>query len=152
MSTFSECRELSLSVVLCRHTTRRCLIVQDSLLEFMSNAPSDSGGDLPLAIWPLINSLNRDLTAPDDGWWSCRAPWLEVFLPLEVILEKIFVHWIFVVRISLLFEQIVICKQCYIKNAKLMCVLKFLKMHFFFIKTSEFFVNSDVNSLFYRKP
>ena len=38
-----------------------------------------------------------------------------------------------------------------LKNAKLMSVLKFLKMHFF-IKTSEFFVNCDVNSLFYRKP
>ena len=28
-----------------------CLIARDSFLEFVSNAPSDSDGDLPLAIW-----------------------------------------------------------------------------------------------------
>ena len=67
MSMFSECRELSLSVVLRCHITRRCLIMQDSLLEFMSNAPSDLDGDLPLVIWHLRDSLNLDLTAPDDG-------------------------------------------------------------------------------------
>ena len=60
------------------------------------------------------------------------APWLEVFLPLQMtpFVEKIFVHKMFIVRISLLFEQKVICKQCYIKSAKLMSVLKILKMHF----------------------
>ena len=63
-----------------------------------------------------------------------------------------FVHPIFVVRASMLFKQIVVCKQSYVKNAKLMSVSKFLEMQFF-NKTSEFFfANCDVNSLVYRKP
>ena len=130
MSTFSECREVPL--LLCCHATRRCLVMQDLLLEFLSNAPSDLGGDLPQAIWHLRDSMNLDLTAPDDGQWSCRAPCLEVFL-----VEKTFVRWIFIARISLLFEQIVICKQYYFKNAKIMSVLKFFE-NTVFNKTSEF--------------
>ena len=53
MSTFTGCRELSLSIVVSVVTLPKdvYLIVQDSLSEFMSNAPSDSDGDLPLAIW-----------------------------------------------------------------------------------------------------
>ena len=50
-------------------------------------------------------------------------------------------------RISMLFKQKVICKQGYLKNAKLMSVSKFLRMHPFFSKTSEF-VKRDVNSVF----
>ena len=73
MSTLSECRELSLSVALCCYTTRRCSILQDSLLKFLPNASSDSDGDLPLAVWLLRDSLNLDLTAPDDRQWS-RLP------------------------------------------------------------------------------
>ena len=47
-----------------------------------------------------------------------------------------FVHLMFFVRISLLFEQKVMCKQCYFKNAKLTSVLKFENS--FFSKTSFF--------------
>ena len=41
--------------------------MQDSLRESLSNALSDPDGDLPLAVWHLRDSLNLDLTAPDDG-------------------------------------------------------------------------------------
>ena len=44
----------------------------------------------------------------------------------------------------------VICKQSYVKNAKLTSVSKFLKMHLL-VKQANF-VKCDVNSLFYRKP
>ena len=64
--TLSGCRELSLCCV-AAIPEDVCLIMQDSLLEFMSNAPIDSDGDLPQAIWHLRDSLNLDLTAPDDG-------------------------------------------------------------------------------------
>ena len=61
------------------------------------------------------------------------APWLEVlFFPLEVTLfiEKVFCSLDIRRANFSAVEQIVICKQCYFKNAKLMSVLKFLKMHF----------------------
>ena len=67
MSMLSGCREVPLSVELCSHITIRCLIVQDLLLEFLSNAPSDLGGDLPQDVWPLRDSLNLDWTSPNDG-------------------------------------------------------------------------------------
>ena len=55
----------------------------------------------------------------------------------DSVVEKIFVHRIFVVRISLLFKQIVICKQGYFKNAKAYVCLEILK-NAFFVKASEF--------------
>ena len=73
MSTFSGCRELSLSVVLCCHTTRRSSFYRPMPL-------SDPDGDLPQVVWPLRDSPNLDLTAPDDGQWSCLPLWLEVLL------------------------------------------------------------------------
>ena len=43
-----------------------CLIVCDRLLKFMSSAPSDSDGDLPLAIQNFRrDSLHIGLTSPD---------------------------------------------------------------------------------------
>ena len=68
MSMFTGCQKLSLPIVVSVATLPKdvCLIIHDSFSEFMSNAPSDSDGDLPLAIWPLRDSLNLDLTAPDD--------------------------------------------------------------------------------------
>ena len=55
MSMFIGYGELLLSIVVSVATLPEdvCLIVRDSLLEFIVNAPSDSGGDLPLAIWPF---------------------------------------------------------------------------------------------------
>ena len=55
MSMFTGYGELSLSIVVSVATLPEdvCLIVQDSLMEFMPNAPSDSDGDLSLAIWHL---------------------------------------------------------------------------------------------------
>ena len=52
MFTFTGYRELSLSIVVSVATLPEdaCLIVQDSLLEIMSNAPSDLDGGMPLAI------------------------------------------------------------------------------------------------------
>ena len=46
-------------------------------------------------------------------------------------------------------EQIVICKQYYFKNAKLMSVLKFLTMQFLIKQVN--FVKCDVNSRFYQR-
>ena len=53
--------------------------------------------------------------------------------PLEVILfiEKVFCSLDIRRANFSAVEQIVICKQCYFKNAKLMSIFKFLKMHFF---------------------
>ena len=53
MSVFTRCGKLSLSIVVSVDILLEdvCLIAHDSLLEFMSNAPSDSDGGLPLAIW-----------------------------------------------------------------------------------------------------
>ena len=52
MSTFSGCRELSPSIVLCCSIAQNVfLMAHDSLLECMRNDPSDSDGDLPLVIW-----------------------------------------------------------------------------------------------------
>ena len=71
-----------------------------------------------------------------------------VFFPSEVILstERIFVHWIFVVWISLSFEQLTIFKQCHLKNAKLMSVLKFFENAFFVVKQN--LQECDINSRF----
>ena len=70
MSTFIGCGELSLSMVVSVSTLPEdvCLIVHDSLLGFMPNAPSVSDGDsAPGYLASLRDSLNLDLTAPDDG-------------------------------------------------------------------------------------
>ena len=53
MSMFTGYGELSIVVSVVALPEDARLIIQDSLLEFMSNAPSDSDGDLPLAIWNL---------------------------------------------------------------------------------------------------
>ena len=76
--------------------------------------------------------MDNDHAMPLD--WKC------FFHLRRPFVEKVFVHQIFIVRISLLFKQIVICKQCYSKNAKLMSVLKFffLKMQFS-IKQANFY-------------
>ena len=133
MSMFSECRELPLLEVFC-HATRRCLIRQDSLLECPKwlrrrFAPGYFG--------ILKDSPNLDWIAPDDGPWSCHAPWLEVLLFIRLSSCEFF----------MLFKQKVICKQGYVKNAKLMSVLKILKNAFFFIK-HVYVCKRDVNSMF----
>ena len=55
MSMFTGYGELSLSIVVSVATLPEDarLIVQDSLLGFIPNAPGDSDGDLPLDIWNL---------------------------------------------------------------------------------------------------
>ena len=56
----SECRELPLLEVLPRYQK------MFGHARFVAgSAPSDSGGDLPQAIWPLRDSPNLDWTAPD---------------------------------------------------------------------------------------
>ena len=127
-----------------------CLIVRDSFLEFMFNAPSDSDGDLPLDIWHfweilwiltgLPQMMDNDHAVPLD--WKCFSIWG------DLLVEKVFVHWIFIVRISLLFKQIVICNQCHFKSAQAyVCLEIFGKC--IFSKTSNF-VKYDVNSGFLR--
>ena len=67
------------------------------------------------------------------------APWLEVFLPLEMILliEKVF-RSLDIRRANFsAVEQIVICKQCYLKNAKAYVCLEVFE-NAVFNKTSEF--------------
>ena len=76
-------------------------------------------------------SWNLDLTSPDvlDSGMSCplRRFVNGSVIPFEVILftERAFIHWIFVVWIFLPFEQLTMCEQCYLKNAKVMSVLKY---------------------------
>ena len=101
MSMLSECRELSLLAVWCCYTTRRCLIMQDSLSEFMSNAPSDSDGDLPQAIWHFERFSESWLNCP--RWWKLimSAPWLAVFFHLRWSLRRsLFDHAGFVAGIQ----------------------------------------------------
>ena len=77
---------------------------------------------------------------------SC--PLIGSVFPLEVILfiEKVFCL-LDIRRVNFsTVEQIVICKQCYFKNAKLMSILKFLKC-IFSVKQANFVI-CDVNSGF----
>ena len=94
----------------------------------------------PKLVGLLRDSLNLDWTAPDDGPRSCLPLGWECFCSSDILRANFFV-----VRTKSHVQTMLF------RNAKLMSVLKILKMHFL-VKTSEFFVNCDVNSLFYRKP
>ena len=145
MSTPSECRELPLLEVFC-HATRRCLIRQDSLLK----CPSDSGGDFPQAIWPLRDSVNLDLTAPDDGRWSCLplgwkcfSTWgdpfyWEGFCSLDIRRANFSVYQ------TNSYMQTTVFKQC-----KVYVCLEVLKMHFYQTKN---FVRIWIQLGIYNKP
>ena len=83
-----------------------CLIVHDSLLELMSNAPSDSYGDLPLVYSTFLErflGILIGLPQVSDNDTSCPLAYRRFVIgsvfPLEVILfiERVFVHWMFVV-------------------------------------------------------
>ena len=78
------------------------------------------------------------------------CPLIGSVFPFDVILFEDFYSLDFLrVNFSAV-EQIVICKQYYFKNAKLMSVMKFLKMHFS-VKQANF-VKCDVNSEFTASP
>ena len=134
MSTLSGCRELSLSVVFVLPHYQK-MFIWSYMIRCWNSCPippSDSDGDLPLAIWHFWETPRILIGLPHISRTPCHAPWLEVFF---------YFRWSFSLRrflfteyslwISLPFEQIIMCKQCHLKNAKLMSVLNILKMHFF---------------------
>ena len=87
MSTFTGYGELSLSIVVSVPTLPEdvCLIVQDSLLEFMLNALSDGEGDLSQVNLQLRDFLEILTGLPQVCWIvTCRAPLFIRYLSLEV--------------------------------------------------------------------
>ena len=146
MSMFTRYRELSLSIVVSAATLLEnvCLIVQDSLLEFMPNAASNSDGDLPLAIWNFWEIPWTLTWLPKISWTPCYAPWLwkayywNVF-PSEVILsiERISVHRISIINFSTIWTNSHMQAMIFfLKNAKLMSFLKFENS--FLVKQTNF--------------
>ena len=147
----SEYRELPLLEVFC-HATRRYLIRQDSLLECPKwfrwrSAPGYSS--------LLRDSFNLDSTAPRSIRYhvmplNYERPVIGNVFPFEVILfiERIFVHWIFVVQISILLDNQLYANNG-IKNAKLMSVLKFFKIRFLVKQNLQ---ECDINSGFIASP
>ena len=140
MSIPSGCREVSLSVVLCCHTTRRSsfdharfvagIHVQCPNWFRWRSAPGYLAfWEIPWILTWLPQMMDNDHVVPLG--WKCFSTWGDPFY-WEGFCSLDIRHANFSAV-----EQIVICKQCYFKNAKLMSVLKFLKMHFS-IKASEF--------------